>query len=506
MSEASPTLATQMFIDGKWVESVGGEFDEIINPATGKVITSVPRGTAADVDLAVEAASRALPEWLETTPTERMYLLNRMADIADENAELLGRIESENTGKPLIQAIYQVGMATDTLRYMASAVRNLEGLSAGQYVRGYESYVRREPIGIAAGIAPWNYPLPMAAWKFAPALAAGNVHILKPSELTPLSVLKFVELTQEVLPPGVLQIVTGDGPSVGQRLVEHPEVSFVSLTGDVATGRKVASQAGAGLKRSHMELGGNHPVIIFDDADLAYVKSTLKYMSYFNSGQDCELPGRILVAPNLYDAVVADMVDIAESLRIGDPAKSLDIELGSLISKRQQARVLGFLERAEADGAQILTGGKTLNEEGAFVTPAVVVGVTQDSEIVQSEVFGPVVTIQRFESDDQAIDWANDTRRRLAATVFTENHTRAIDATRRLKFGKVWVNDTLSSSGELPHGGFADSGYGKDGSKYSFEEYTQIKLVTHRARRERSWASDEMLSDWAAIKASLEDK
>lgn len=492
----------KMLINGEWTDSSGSETDQVVNPATGRVIASVPRATKTDVDRAVAAARSAFEGWLHTTPAERSYHLLKMADIADENAELLGRIESENTGKPLPQAIYQVSYMSDVIRFMAGAARNLEGLSAGEYMSGYTSYMRREPIGVAAGIVPWNYPMVMAAWKFAPAIAAGNVHIVKPSELTPLSLLKYAELTQEVLPPGVLQIVTGDA-SVGRALVEHQDVDFVSVTGDVSTGRSVASVAGQGLKRTHLELGGNAPILIFDDADWDNARDVLRVGPYLNSGQDCTASSRILVASNMYDTVVSDMVDIARSLKIGDPAKDLDLDLGPVISKRQQERVLGLLSRAQQNGAKILTGGESLSPETAFVTPAVVTGVAQTDEIVQSEIFGPVVTIQSFDSDEQGYAWANDTRRRLSATVFTENHTRAMEATKLLRFGMVWVNDTWAGSSEFPHGGFGDSGYGKDMSKYGFEEYTQLKNVTHRSGRGRSYWADGFLADIEAIKGSL---
>lgn len=495
-------LHSTMLIGGEWVESSGGERDEIINPANGEIIGSVPRGTVEDVDRAVAAAKRALPGWLETTPAERSYLLHEVANRVDQNAEVLGRIESLNAGKPLIQAMVQVGYFTEMLRFMAGAARNLEGLSAGEYTRGYTSYIRREPLGICAGIVPWNYPLPMASWKLSPALAAGNVQILKPSELTPLSILKVAEIIDGILPPGVLQIVTGDAV-VGSRLVDHPDVDFVSVTGSVATGRKVAAAGGAALKRVHLELGGNHPVLIFDDADLSQAGEIFKNASFFNNGQDCEAAARFIVAPNKYDEFVALMVDVVKSFQVGDPSRTLDVDLGSVISKREQTRVLGLLERAEANGATVLAGGDTLDPRGAFITPAVVTNLKQTDEIVREEIFGPAITIQRFNDDEQAYSWANATRNRLAATVFTENHGRAMDATRRLDFGKVWVNDSLVGASEFPHGGFSDTGGAQDGSKYGFEAYTKVKAVTHRGGRKTSFWTEELPASFAAIREQL---
>ncbi len=365
---SATTTSYKNFVGGEWVDAASGETMEVVNPATGETIGDVPSCSAEDVDRAVDAAKKALPEWLDATPKERSELLHKLADVLDEHGEELAQLESLNVGKPLMASRDEMPFSADNLRFFAGAARHLEGQSAGEYIKGYTSIIRREPLGIVGGICPWNYPLMMAVWKMGPALAAGNVQILKPSEQTPLSLLRFVQLAQEVIPAGVLQVVTGDGVPVGERLVAHPDVRLVSLTGDVSTGRAIARNAADTLKRVHLELGGKAPMVVFDDADPKAVAEGIRLAGFWNSGQDCTAGSRVIAGPKIYDRLLEELVPQVESLKVGDPMESDEIEMGSVISKAQQERILGFLERAK--GATVLTGGGTKRQQQGLLRPA----------------------------------------------------------------------------------------------------------------------------------------
>jgi 1-pyrroline dehydrogenase len=471
-----PTLAHR--IGGEPVQSLVGAWREILNPATGSVIARVAEGAPADVQNAVSAAQGALGGWRSATPASRSGALLELAELIERHSEELALLESRNTGKPSVLTGEELPICVDHLRFFAAAGRRLDGLAAGEYLSGYTSMVRREALGVVGQITPWNYPLMMAIWKIGPALAAGNTIVLKPSELTPLSTLRLAELADEVLPAGVLNVVCGDG-SAGTAIAEHPGIRMVSLTGSVQTGRRVAATAAQTLKRVHLELGGKAPMIVFADADPAAVAAGARMAAFTNSGQDCTAASRLLVAEQIYDRVLEEVVAAAESLVVGDPADGESIEMGPVISERQRERVLGFVDRASADG-RVLCGGSAPQRPGFFVEPTVVADVRQDSELVQEEVFGPVLSVQRFGDEDEAIALANDVRYGLAASVWTQSLDRAMRATRELESGVVWVNDHLPFLSEMPHGGFKESGYGKDLSVYAVQEYTEIKHVMVR--------------------------
>ena len=469
----------KQYINGKAVAAKSGKTLSVEDPSTRAKIATVPHSGKEDINAAVAAARAAFPSWSSTTPGERSLALLKLADALESQKRKFVVAESQNAGKPISAVGVEVDAVVDNLRYFAGAARNMAGKAVAEYLPGRTSMIRRDPVGVIASIAPWNYPLLMAGWKIGPALATGNTIVLKPSARTPISALMLGKLAQEILPPGVLNVITGPGSEVGAALSRHPGIDMVSVTGDTATGKRIAAAGAESVKRLHLELGGKAPVLIFDDANLELAAETMRAASFWNAGQDCTAACRIVVGPKSYEKFVALLEQQVKTIKVGATTDKAT-EMGSLISAEQLTRVEGFVSRASKK-AEIVLGGKTIRSKGHYYAPTIIAGPAQSSEIVQDEVFGPVVTVQRAKSEEQMVEWANDCRFGLASSIWTNDVARAFKVSKALQFGTVWVNDHFTLASEMPHGGFKQSGYGKDQSMYALEDYTVAKHIMVRS-------------------------